>query len=563
VKLNLPGFSRSLGTAGWLAAGVCISVAVLTVFGYRAIRGWQLTSTLLLEQRTAGAADLLVSALTRDMHAVQRSVLTSTDWDEFDDNLPNSIGDVVGNAFAKYPYPETFFIGRAPLRPEQLLFFTRSDRPPPWQSGRPGEERFPVTESTAPDVARAIVVRMAPDESLGRSFAVAELQIDGVPYQVVARLRYTAPDRTRMAGLFGFMVNLDWVRRHYFQGLTTQVARMGGATSGLALAVRDERNRVVASTAQVEAGGISTERPFPLMFFDPLLVAVVQPAGLARTEWIVAVTWSKDATLDAAIAAAHRTLVLTAFAAVSLAIGLVLIARAVNAGARLSALRSEFVSTVTHELKTPIASIRAIGDTLASGRISSPEGQREYAQLTVQEAKRLTRLVDNLLALSRITDVTEVYSFEPLALESLVEHALEGFRQQIDAAGFTTIVDIPQDLPLILGDQTALRLMLDNLIDNAIRYSPAERWVRISAAQGATMIALQVTDHGRGIPAEEINLVTRKFFRGQHYVSSGSGLGLAIVKRIVADHRGELVITSRVDAGTTVTATLPMADGYE
>ena len=561
--MKLPGFSKSLGIAGWLAAGVCASVAVLTVFGYRAIRGWQLTSTLLLEQRTAGAADLLVSALTRDMHAVQRSVLTSTDWDEFDDDLPNSISDVVANAFAKYPYPESFFIVRAPIDPAQLRFFTRSDRRPAWHVETPEEDRFPVTESTAPEIARQVLARIVPDESLGRSFAVAELPINGVPYQVIVHIRYTTPDRTSIAGLFGFMVNLDWVRQHYFRGLTAQVARLGGATSGLALAVKDERNHIVASTAQVADGGITTERKFPLMFFDPLLVAVVQPVGLARTEWTVAVTRSKDATLNAAIQAADRTLVMTAFAAVSLAIGLVLIARGVNAGARLSALRSEFVSTVTHELKTPIASIRAIGDTLASGRISSPEGQREYAQLAVQEAKRLTRLVDNLLALSRITDVTEVYSFEPLAVEALVERALEGFRQQIEATGFETIVDIPADLPLVSGDQTALRLMLDNLIDNAIRYSPGEHWLRISAAQEGGMVALQVADRGRGIPADEINLVTRKFFRGQHYVSSGSGLGLAIVKRIVADHRGQLVISSLVNAGTTVTVTLPMADSDE
>src|SRR6185295_6832335 len=142
---------------------------------------------------------------------------------------------------------------------------------------------------------------------------------------------------------------------------------------------------------------------------------------------------------------------------------MVLMARAVRARAHLAELRSEFVSSVTHELKTPIAAIRAAGDTLVSGRIPSPSGRREYAQMVVQEAKRLTRLVDNLLALSRITDVTEVYSFEPQALDALVDDTLQGFGTQLGAAGFDTQVEIPADLPLVRADRTAMGLLLDNL----------------------------------------------------------------------------------------------------
>ncbi|HEY3885107.1 MAG TPA: HAMP domain-containing sensor histidine kinase, partial [Vicinamibacterales bacterium] len=480
--MTVSGLPKALGLAGWLAAGVCASIGVLTVFGYRAIRGWQTTSTQLLEQRTAAAADLLVSALTRDMHAVQRSVLVSADWSEVDDPVPNELRDLVANAFAKYPYPECFLVARDPIQPQDVQFFMRTDRPPSWVVTDIDEQRFPVSESIAPSVAREILSRIAAEEMLGRTFAVAELTLNGVPYQLVVHLQYRSPGRTAVTALFGFMVNMNWVREHYFQALTTQVARMAGATSGLVLAVRDDRGRTIASTAQETLAGITTERQFPLMFFDPTLVAVVQPAGLPRAQWSVAVTRASDATFAAAIHAADRSLVLTAVAAVSLAIGLVMIARAVNAGARLSALRTEFVSTVTHELKTPIASIRAIGDTLASGRISSPDGQREYAQLAVQEAKRLTRLVDNLLALSRITDVTEVYSFEALSIDRLVDRALEGFRQQIAATGFDTEVDIPQDLPPVMGDHVALGLLLDNLIDNAIRYSPAARSLHITAA---------------------------------------------------------------------------------
>jgi len=274
----------------------------------------------------------------------------------------------------------------------------------------------------------------------------------------------------------------------------------------------------------------------------------------------VAAAAAADPAFPDAIPGAERTLLLTAAAAGALLLGLMLTARAVSASDRLTELRSEFVSTVTHELKTPISTIRALGDTLVSGRVSSREGQREYAQLVVQEAKRLTRLVDNLLALSRITDITDVYWFEPLPLEALVERSLAGFEQQISAGEFQIHIDIPADTPLIRGDRTAVGLLLDNLIDNAIRYSPAERSLRFRSAWGDGVVVLQVIDKGRGIPSDEIDHVTRKFFRGRRQGSNGSGLGLAIVKRIVADHHGSLDIRSQVDEGTTVSVTFPMAE---
>ena len=179
--------------------------------------------------------------------------------------------------------------------------------------------------------------------------------------------------------------------------------------------------------------------------------------------------------------------------------------------------------------------------------------------MVVQEAKRLTRLVDNLLALSRITDVTEVYSFEPLALDALVARAMQDFDHQFREAGFETQVDVSTDLPLIHADRTAMTLLIDNLIDNAIRYSPTTRSLIVSAHRRDDAVVLDVADRGRGIPADEIALVTRKFFRGRHLVSNGSGLGLAIVKRVVSDHGGRLAIRSAVADGTTVSVTLPIA----
>jgi signal transduction histidine kinase len=183
---------------------------------------------------------------------------------------------------------------------------------------------------------------------------------------------------------------------------------------------------------------------------------------------------------------------------------------------------------------------------------------REYGQMGIREATRLTRLVDNLLASARITDVADAYLFEPVALETVVDRSLQEFTPLLTDGGFDVRVDLPEELPAVRADPTALGLMLNNLLDNAIRYSKETRHLRIAARASASSVILEVSDRGIGIPEHEIGRVTRKFFRGRNAIAAGSGLGLAIVDCIVAGHAGALDIQSTVGVGTTVVVTLPI-----
>jgi signal transduction histidine kinase len=324
------------------------------------------------------------------------------------------------------------------------------------------------------------------------------------------------------------------------------------------MSVLDEHGRTVAGS-DVAAGGPSSRRSFPLMFFDPLLVALSPPEDLARQVWSVEVWAGDDPTLHAVSRGALRTLMVGAIAAIVLAFGLVLVSRSLRARAEFVEMRSDLVSSVTHELKTPLASIRAAASTLVSGRVGTGREVREYAQILLGEAGRLTRLVDNLLAYARVTDVTEVYSFEPVVVGDLIDEALEGFAVPLNERRFEVAVHIPLELPTVVADRTALRLLVDNLIDNAIRYSTATVSLTVSASQQNGSVVLEVADRGRGIPPEEIRHVTKKFFRGRRATPGGSGLGLAIAQRIVSDHQGTLSISSTVGTGTTVRVTLPAA----
>jgi signal transduction histidine kinase len=487
------------------------------------------------------------------MEAVQTTVLVSPNWDNYVLDSPYELRSLVASAFARYPYPESFFATRQGGDRSTMVFFTRADRPAQWLHVPSLPNRFPVTIQTDTAMAQLVGDRIARDSTLGRRFSVFEIQIGGELYQVVARLLYRDQLRQYLSGVFGFTVDMGWVRQHYFPELTKQFAKVGSVRDAFGLLVVDDRGRLVASSVQNGSDTTAARRSFRLMFFDPTLVALDPPSELRSAgEWAVGVEDLSSPPLNVAVQSASRTLIVASVSAVALTLGLVLSARASRAHAKLTELRSDFVSTVTHELKTPLASIRAAADTLVSGRFMGADAPRDYAELIVQESKRLSRLVDNLLAYARITDVTEAYSFEPLDPKTMIDEALKRFDSALSSKNFAVRIDLLEPMPPLLADRIALELLFDNLIDNAIRYSGDNREIIMSARPNGSAIILEVTDRGVGIGADELQNVTRRFYRGKGAASGGSGLGLAIANRIATDHGGCLTITSAPGEGTTV-----------
>jgi signal transduction histidine kinase len=538
-----------------LAVGVCGSVALLALFAFRAVREWERTATLLAERHAQEGADLLALALTRDMRGAQESVLSSPDWSRPMPDGSFDLSGLVASTFARFPYPELFVAWTGAGSESSVEFFLRADRVPPWIGELSTAERFPVFVKKAPHVAQPLVARVMRDIKERRRFSIFDLQIGKTVYQVVARLQYRDPFREEPLVVFGFIVNLDWVREYYFPVVARQVARIASANSDLVFSMHPE-----GEANRTAADGIPRgRRVVPMTFFDPLLIAADPPRDLTVENWTLQALPADDAALRSARIGAGRTLTVVALGGTVFAIGLALILYTTRSHAKLAQLRADFVATVTHELKTPIATIRAAGDTLVSGRLSDGGAARRYAQLMVDESKHLTRLLDNLLAYAQIADTTEAYSFRPIAVESIIEQALHSARSRLESAGFDVEVDIPDELPSVHADWTAICLALDNLVDNAIRYSRETHRLAIAAKRENDAVRIQVADRGIGIPPAEIKHVTRRFFRGRGAGSGGSGLGLAIVERIVKDHGGSLSIESSVGVGSTVSITLPIS----
>ena len=550
--------SRSRG-ALILAASLAVAVGALVWLAYRAVGEWQRSATLLVEHRRSEVLALLAVAINRDMKGAHNSVLAPINGQALDLDRPYNLADRFAGAFARFPYPESFFVWKAggPID-GQTYFFNRADRPPAWDLETRDENPYPVTMLRDPAAVTDVVAKARQQSVHGRRFAVFETTIGSAPYQVIVHLLYDTMDSSRLFGLAGFVVNLDWVRREYFSELVRQIARIGGDTDTLSLAVFDAAGAQVSAIGPMGADDAHAQRRrFPLIFLDPALVPSLPPNHPPIREWEARVSSAGDPSLAAAVRGSTQTFWLISAAALAAMLGLIVTMAAVRAGAQLAAMKSDFVSSVTHELKTPLASIQLVSETLAKGRYRSPDTIRDYAGLLSQEVHRLSRLIDNLLAYASMSDVKQAYSFEELSVTDLVERALATFDGRLVATGVEVKVDVPADLPKVRADSQTMLQVLDNIIDNALKYSPNGDPIAIRGYSADSRVHVEITDHGVGIPKDEVTKVFRKFYRANGAPASGSGLGLAIARRVMEDHGGTIGIDTVEGRGTTVNISLP------
>lgn len=550
--------------AGWwpgatlaFATGLVLATVTLVALAWTAISEMRRSTSLLLEQRASEVVALASVALNRDMKGAWLSVLVPLGADDIADAPPYDLLQRTSRAFARFPYPESFIVWTAAGGPAGRTYaFTRADRTVPWDTGGPATQPYPVRLAQDPTALVPLVDRLRAAARQGGRFGLLETEFAGVPYQAIVHFLFTSPGPPELTGLVAMTVNLDWVRREYLGELLRQVATIDGDANAMALTVFDEDGREVASTATARAAGPIRRRSFPLLFFEPALVSSLPSDHPPIRTWTAQVQPAAGVTSATAALGARMLLIASLAGAASLT-ALLLTVRAVRVRAQLATMKSDFVSAVTHELKTPLALIKLVGDTLEKGRYTSPDTIREYATILSQEERRLSHLIENLLTYSRLSELDPMARAEAVDLGEIVEDAIEPFRPRLRALGFEEDVAVGHDLPQVRADRVALVQAVANLIDNAVKYSPDERRLSIGAAAEGSRVRLWCSDRGRGIPPEEIPRVFERFYRGRSAGEFGSGLGLSIVRRIVEQHGGTVEITSTAGLGTTVVVHLP------
>lgn len=227
---------------------------------------------------------------------------------------------------------------------------------------------------------------------------------------------------------------------------------------------------------------------------------------------------------------------------------------------RLDIVRRDFVSNVSHELRTPLAAIKAAVETLQAGALDDAATAQEFLARIDGEVDRLTRLVEGLLELSRIEFGGTEMRKAPLDYGALLQEAVERMQPQANKRALSLLLEAPPDLPTLVGDAERLQRAVINLIDNAIKFTPAGGRVRVSASVQGDSIVTYVADTGMGIAPEDQPRVFERFYKADRARSSaGAGLGLAIVKHIVQAHGGQISLKSQLGLGSTFTFTLPIA----
>jgi signal transduction histidine kinase len=540
------------------AAGLAIATGLTAWLGWRATREWQRSTAAAADLRGNEVVTLLAAALDRDMKGGQVSVLLKVHERELAQVAPYELADRFARGFARFPYLESFFVWSAGGDDGSTYAFNRADRRPAWDREQVADDPYPVVLRRHPDALRSTVLLVRAQGRLGIRFTMFEVSIDGLRYQVVAQLLYdgVGEDATLKSAV-GFLVNLGWVQQHYFADFLVQMQQILGDAS-LSLQVVDSDGTEVAAIGPPMAAGASHTRRFPLVFAEPALADAPQP--FREPTWTMGVGVANARTLAAAARTGTRTLLLLGIATAATIIGLVVTLRGARRAAELADVQSEFVSAVSHEMKTPLSLITLASDTLAHGRYDSGAAVGDYGRMIATESQHLKRLIDNVLCYARVNDTSSPYDLEPLDVAELVQESADRFAARSKALHVDVQLHVPSEPPLVHGDRLMLGHVFDNLIDNVLTHAPAGQSLAISVTADSNRVQVVVVDRGEGIPEDDWGRVFEKFYRRKGTRPRGAGLGLAIVRRIVEDHEGNVGLTSRPGVGTTVTVNLPRAE---
>ncbi len=256
-------------------------------------------------------------------------------------------------------------------------------------------------------------------------------------------------------------------------------------------------------------------------------------------------------------------LVATALALLALAITL----RSAQSEMKIARMKSDFLANISHELKTPLTSIRVFGDLIHSGRSKNIDRIREYGGVIKTESDRLTKIINDILEMSRLEKGTRKFRLKNGCLRDVLEETVEIFGHSEGAKGFDFELDFPKDRIEATFDAGAIRQVFLNLISNAVKYSDQIKKIRVSLERKSGQAFIKITDYGVGISPDDQKQMFKPFRRSiskNVQAVGGTGLGLAIASEIIIGHGGEINVESKIGEGATFTVRLPiMTKGQE
>ncbi|MFN8061953.1 MAG: HAMP domain-containing sensor histidine kinase [Vicinamibacterales bacterium] len=563
---------RTFRLAVAMTFAVAVPIAVLLSFQYRSLSDLEHTSLQVLETLSSQTADGLVNTFQSDFRS-PRFELAEVDDDAVQRLDLAKVGAVLAG------------LGRAPVHVESFYVWSRV-------SGGPFDNRVLEFETRPSDMAADPVERFRPagaeaETLLGLAedmvrrrltIGIETTTINGRPHVVVVKPRTDnmpadpgrrpndSPIPERLLAFAGYSIDLDKLYNVYLPGAVSSVLDKANtrAIAPLVVTVLNEEGRVVYQSAQVNPGSFVDERTVRLLFFDPSALGLLRTGpwrDRGPSTWTIRTGYGNQsiASIAHASTASHRwqlglLLVLTAA-------GLFLGARSLVHEVHLAEMKSNFVASISHELKTPLALIQLFAETLELGRVKTADRAREYYTIIHTEARKLAGLIDNILDLSRLESGVRPFQFEPVDIQDVVRETLRDFENQIAHSGASVTSRFHGRPLMVSADSEAVQVALRNLLSNAIKYSPQHKNVFVEVAREQSQALVRVADQGLGIPRRQRRRIFQKFYRieGGPDQPTGTGLGLAIVDQVMRAHGGRVEVVSEPGRGSTFTLSFPMA----
>ncbi len=407
------------------------------------------------------------------------------------------------------------------------------------QTEREKLERMAAIEKIAQRVAPLIVTEQTDSEdSSGTSFHLSQ-KIGNKPILI----SYTYPDSQSM---FGFSIDYQYLTNEILPSILAKLS----LREGFIVQIADEEDKVMAGEEIPRQKSANPQLSYSRNFeknFPPWTVKIYQALPSAAERQF----------------SLRRNIYVLSVVVVIVAIlfGGILAIRSTAKELRLAKLKSEFVSTVSHEFRTPLTSIRYLAELLQRGRVKEESKKQHYYESITHESERLSWLIENILDFSKIEAGMKEYEFEETDVAEMCRDIVSRFQEQVALQDFTIESEIPEELPKIFADREALSRALFNLLDNSVKYSEDSRKIKFRAWSDQENIYFCVEDQGIGIGKDDQDRVFEKFYRSgdiQNSTVKGSGIGLTLVSHIAKAHGGEVILESEWGKGTEITIQLPI-----
>jgi signal transduction histidine kinase len=553
---------RGIRLAAGLAVVVAIPVAVLFYFQFQSINDLASTSAVVLRQLSQETADAAANDVEDTLKRPHIGVLLGVPQARTDALDRAWMDPVFQQGLEQSPFVEAFYVWSAvsPQQANTMLVYNRDSLA---DVSGDLDRRF----RDAPGVAAVVMPRLRQLLEHKRAIVAFPATIGGRRKYVQVQLRFPSPDRDTFSSFIALVVDAEAMRTVHLPAMMkarlATVQHLGGFPQ-LDLSLRDAKGQVIFTSSPEATDVFVDQRSFPLVFFDRELLEYAAPFEVEPETWTLQTGFGNRTIAAIAESSSRPQLALMAMLALVMAAGVFFVAGAAAREVRLAELKSNFVASVSHDLKTPLALIQLFAETLELGRVRTPERAAEYYRIINGEAKKLTRLIENMLDFSRMEAGLRPYRTAPADLGEVTRDVVARLQSQFEQGRFNVVTRVEPGLPSVDIDPGAVQQAIENILANAMKYSREERDIEVDVARAGGDVAVRVTDHGIGIAKRDLRLVFRKFYRvdsGLGGGPQGCGLGLAIVDHTMRGHGGAVSVDSEPGRGSTFTLAFPIPAG--